>query len=707
MFGAPAPAQGGLFGAPAAAQPPAAQPFASQGAMIVPPATDAVLQQQLAAIENQRKELEQMDVWRGGSPQSSTVIPVSNPESQGLRVSPYSPPMSSAVPYRASPRSIAKIRPRGLESPKLPSAQKTPMPFMSPDGFVASATKRLVIKSTTPKPTMRLRLRDIAVEETKEEIIRDDVILRLPAVSPPAQTNVTSPPAAAASPAVTSPPPETTPQGSASKATNATPSTNGGFDFYQKVMASAGSTPGSKKKASHDTDTQESFVPKLTLNGYAVSPTLEEMTSMSEADLATVSGFTVTRGGVGSVSWDGSVDVRGIDLDKVITIEPRDVAVYDDQERAGTKPAVGNKLNRPAVITMYDVFPKEGSDKDATEKFERKIARTTKASNAELISYDSSSGIWKFRVPHFSRYALLDDSDDEDDGMQVDAATRKPAAENFEPGERGGRSPQPTYGTGEDAAIDVGASWFGAFHNEDEEMLDVTVARSKENDDESEKNVIREAENAYLKMSETVANDRAQKSKQKSILKKQTKKTRRQEEDNATFLDEGVTVDDSIDSDAFPELPTQEELAISSRPGICSRIAQKTGIQSFSASSTDYGMRMGRSFRVGWNPDGSFLHLQSGSAVVLQKSRPVFTKGTVSQEEGAKLLETHLVNANRAVSPLRECPTFCLDPTDDEKLRKTAIRLRGCECAARTKCFGPRGKLGVDKSIFIVDGFVC
>jgi nuclear pore complex protein Nup98-Nup96 len=450
----------------------------------------------------------------------------------------------------------------------------------------------------------------------------------------------------------------------------ATPPTNGGYDLYQKVTASAGSTPGSKKKAPQETDTKQSFVPKLTLDGYAVLPTLEEMASMSEADLATVSGFTVTRGGVGSVSWDGSVDVRGIDLDKVITIEPRDVAVYDEQERDGTKPEVGNKLNRPAVITMYDVFPKEGSDRAAIEKFERKIARTTKAANAELISYDSSSGVWKFRVPHFSRYALLDDSDDEDDEIQVDQALRRPAAQNFESGERGGRSPLQTHDTGEAAAIDVGTTWFGAFRDEDEEMVDVAVARSKENE-ESESNVIREAENAYLKLSETLANDLSRKNKQTSILKKQAKKTRRQEEENAMFPDEGVTVDDSIDSDSFPELPTQEELVVSSKPGVCSRIAQKAGIQTFSASSTDYGMRMGRSFRVGWNPNGSFFHLQSGSAVVLRQSIPVFTKGTVPQEENAKLIETHLINAKMEVLPLRECPTYCLAPTDDAKLRKT------------------------------------
>ena len=398
LFGSPAPAPGGffsaptqqssLFGAPGPAQAPSI--FATPPAMIVPPAADAVLQQQLAAIENQRRELEQMDVWRGGSPQTSSAIPASNPESHGLRVSPYSPPMASAVPYRASPRSTAKIRPRGFDTtPKLASSQKALVPLLSPDGFVASATKRLVIKSDTPKPSMRLRLRDVAAEETKEDI-RDDVILRLPAVSPPPQANMmASPPVAETS--LTSPPAtstETPPD--SMKVTESTPPMNGhGYEFYKKVMASAGSTPGSRKKSPAP---QESLVPKLTMPGYAVAPSLEDMEAMSEAELATVSGFTVSRAGVGSVSWDGAVDVRGVDLDEVISIENRDVAVYDTAEANGTKPAVGNKLNRSAVITMYGVLPKEGSDAAAIEKFERKITKSTKNMNAELISYDSSRG---------------------------------------------------------------------------------------------------------------------------------------------------------------------------------------------------------------------------------------------------------------------------------------------------------------------------
>jgi Nucleoporin autopeptidase len=97
------------------------------------------------------------------------------------------------------------------------------------------------------------------------------------------------------------------------------------------------------------------YVPKLRKLGYEVFPTIAELECMSEADLA-----TVRRPGYGKVAWEGSVDVRGANLDDVVAIETKDVSVYQKDEEEGTKPEIGTKLNRPAVITLDGVFPREG-----------------------------------------------------------------------------------------------------------------------------------------------------------------------------------------------------------------------------------------------------------------------------------------------------------------------------------------------------------
>ena len=58
-------------------------------------------------------------------------------------------------------------------------------------------------------------------------------------------------------------------------------------------------------------------------------------------------------------SGSGRVDVRGVDLDRDVRICERDgppeVEVYDDDD--ASKPAVGSKLNRPAIVTLLNVGP--------------------------------------------------------------------------------------------------------------------------------------------------------------------------------------------------------------------------------------------------------------------------------------------------------------------------------------------------------------
>ena len=112
---------------------------------------------------------------------------------------------------------------------------------------------------------------------------------------------------------------------------------------------------------------------------------------MSEAELATVSGFSILREGFGNVVWEGAVDVRGVDLDAVVNIGKNDIAVYEQQELEGTKPPQGSKLNRSAILTIPHVLPK-GGDAEAVSKFTNKLKKTTAKLGAEFISYDSSLG---------------------------------------------------------------------------------------------------------------------------------------------------------------------------------------------------------------------------------------------------------------------------------------------------------------------------
>ena len=82
---------------------------------------------------------------------------------------------------------------------------------------------------------------------------------------------------------------------------------------------------------------------------------------MSVDQLRQVSDFRVWNEH-GSVEFLGQTDVTGVDLGDVITIVKSSAEVYDDERHvaANAKPPVGQKLNKPALITLRNIKPKRG-----------------------------------------------------------------------------------------------------------------------------------------------------------------------------------------------------------------------------------------------------------------------------------------------------------------------------------------------------------
>jgi len=782
LFGAPAPAApvGGMFGAPAAAPVAPLSGSANFGAATVPPPTaDALLAQQLAAVENQKKDLALLEAWRGKSPGGSSVIPASLSERDSstsygssrkgkdvVGTSTYAASSAALLSYQAAPRSAARIRPRGFGPLKSPisvgpiGGGGSGSPMLSPDAFLGSSAKRLVIKpgSLTPKPKIRLLLtngerNDIGNgEKLSESQIPNGVNLaaRLetspPAVSPTVNQsqyfdkrssglNSTSSDvtAAARNDTFASPSSDTaqtleeketetslyetarngavgTPQETPRDMTKLqsalkkkTPQGNGSsYEFYRQVVGSPDSTqqttpiatPNQKEQVTSGSKFQEQndhHVPKLTTKGYSMTPSFEDLKAMSEADLAAVSNFVVEREGFGSVAWDGAVDVRGIDLDRVISIEHKDVAVYDAEEAEGTKPPVGSKLNRPAVITMCKVFPKNdsASTPDAKSKFERKLAKTTKKMGAEFIAYDADRGIWKFRVLHFSRYKMVDDSDESDNEgsstareQQTSALVEAPEnfALDFETGGRGGH-PRTFMDCGgkqnESTKIfSGGLSRIRAPISDDEEMSERTeddsIALMSEgalSEGDNDTRLIQEADAAYAAVFQASMQHMSNSVRaEKRVRRHLDLKTDRNV--NSFYPDECETISEYLNGEPKP---LHNEIPCRSKKSISAEIARKILTTS---SSTDFGMRMGRSFRVGWRSDGSFItpvmgsnnptYLARGKNSVLVQRRPVLaytgntTRLDVSHQKYVALLKTHLKNCFKVQTKHNGCPIFSL-----------------------------------------------
>ena len=592
---------------------------------VIPPVANEILAQQMKAMEEQRKELEKHNVWRNRSSNSSALVPVSQPPSDSLNS--VTPIRASYTPYRPSPKSSTKIRPRGFSTPEngvSPAISRLGnngnRPVLTPDVVAASSVTRLVIKPSS-RPKMKLLLDNKPSSETKSE---QPQLRNSPGTGRGQLPNGTTQ--------------VSTNGGSAPK----TP-TNGdrGYEYYQQVIASPGDEAAGRGP-------KLDLAPKLTKTGYKCTPNVQVLATLSGEDLAAIVGFSVERVGFGKIEWEGAVDVRGADLDQICVIEEKAVSMYLIDEEENNKPPVGSKLNRPATLTWYNIFPKGGADADeeAKKKFARFVEKQTGKMGARFISYDPETGIWKIRVEHFSRYGLADEDDDDEDEMDGEAKTETEPMVHFESGERGGRSPEPTrtaLKNRQATPFVKGVRWM-----EDIDVMEdeTAVVSDWETGDESNK-VMEEAEAAYANMYDMLNTKAMQ--VQDSMA-------------DTDFDDEGEDSAFDLASSRQQMMPTEEDLhAAAASPGICFKIASEAGVKS---SSTDFGFRMGRSFRPGWSPDGSFVCFDPSKGAIVRR-RPVFTQDGGDEDIG--LLNVHRANAERSQSSAR-CAQFTL--TQDGSVQK-------------------------------------
>ena len=69
----------------------------------------------------------------------------------------------------------------------------------------------------------------------------------------------------------------------------------------------------------------------------------------------------------------------------------------------------GEGLNTPAEVELHRVHRldkatgKPTTDPEQQKKFTRRLMKTTAEQQAQFLSYDPGTGVWRFRVEHFSR----------------------------------------------------------------------------------------------------------------------------------------------------------------------------------------------------------------------------------------------------------------------------------------------------------------
>lgn len=104
-----------------------------------------------------------------------------------------------------------------------------------------------------------------------------------------------------------------------------------------------------RKRGTSSHQAAVSYVPVLTRKGYQTEPAYSQLCRMSEAELKTLHNFTI-QNQYGRVQFFDETDVRGLDLDRLVSIEPGQVEIYPE----GTvKPQRGHGLNKPALVTFF------------------------------------------------------------------------------------------------------------------------------------------------------------------------------------------------------------------------------------------------------------------------------------------------------------------------------------------------------------------
>ena len=156
---------------------------------------------------------------------------------------------------------------------------------------------------------------------------------------------------------------------------------------------------------------------------YWTRPAMKDLKNMSRQQLKNIGNFIVGRNGVGRIEF-GSVDLTNTPLDdicgSIVQLKPRSATVYENDH---DKPSMGKALNVPSTIYLENSWPRSHGGKKPVQsksgkEYDKHIQRLRRVGGTHFVSYDPATGVWSFKVEHFTTYGLDDDDDDESEFME-------------------------------------------------------------------------------------------------------------------------------------------------------------------------------------------------------------------------------------------------------------------------------------------------
>lgn len=214
---------------------------------------------------------------------------------------------------------------------------------------------------------------------------------------------------------------------------------------------------------------------------YWMKPSRSEIGKLSREQLKNFVGLTVGRQHCGQVSFDEPVDLTTVDLDKIfgilVNIGVRKITVYPDE---AMKPPMGKGLNVPSTLRIENSWPR-GRDKKSPSPltsgplFEKHLDRLKKVVNAEFVDYETETGTWVFRVPHYTTYGLDYDSEDEEEpaaGESLNQSTMSAAPDTPTPKAQNTVNSEQTMGSEPTSTFSTDDSFLGSVAGVDDDTFD-------------------------------------------------------------------------------------------------------------------------------------------------------------------------------------------------------------------------------------------
>ncbi|KAG0232948.1 hypothetical protein BGX31_004990 [Mortierella sp. GBA43] len=413
------------------------------------------------------------------------------------------------------------------------------------------------------------------------------------------------------------------------------------------------STDGLASSSRHD-------VPSSALGGdraegeYWMSPSLEELKKLSRSELQHVSDFKVGLPGFGSVDFLQPVDLTMVPLTSIcghiVVFSRKLCTVYPDEHN---KPPRGQGMNVPAIVSLEGCWPTDKSTREpvrfdrSSPQYAQHVKRLKRQTETTFIDFNTDNGTWTFRVEHFSQYGLTDDeantdmtSDDNGRRIISTAATS-----------RG------TYGSGSSRSSSVESDDNIKYYDDASSQAPSTRDTSSLNTSRFSR--VRDPQRMNMMRTSLFADSQPQRdrhSKRSSVWSTSS--------ENSEHLESVGEHAGGFEAEIRPSFQQDYDTKVDTlrrppRKFTRSLLYEHSLLTRKGNLLADAGLMMGRSFRVGWGPNGNLAvcgTICGFSSVKERPNRDVATKPTGTQQtspSSVQLLKVNVVAAAEETEVVR------------------------------------------------------